>query len=198
MKMTTVPPPPTGPWGTCGALELRWIKKLHQTESDQCPILAGVPFIKKCQNSQILVGPQASPAFWPRFLGPWAEFQNSAPNILHDPPAPKPREEIDLAETGLTPRAAGSKSPTQKLLARRLVGPENFAPIRPTVQKLQHFFEGTDTHTHTDTQTKTNHPCIIGNFFLHMCEGEGNSTNPTKEPLHFVKEHLAHLQWQGP
>ena len=41
---------------------------------------------------------------------------------------------------GLTPRATGSGLPAQKLLARSLVGPENFAPICPMVQKLQHFF----------------------------------------------------------
>ena len=54
--------------------------------------------------------PLTSPAFRPRFFGGWAENQNSAPNMFsprppvskkvrHDPPAPKPWEEIDLAET---------------------------------------------------------------------------------------------------
>ena len=71
--------------------------------------------------------------------------------------------------------------------------PENFAQIRPTVQKLQHFFEVTDGRTdgRTDARTKTNHPCTIGKFFffcIYVRGKEGNSTNPTKFlPLHFVK-----------
>ena len=70
--------------------------------------------------------------------------------------------------------------------------PENFVPIRPTVQKLRHFFKVTDGRT--DGRTKTNHPCTIGKifFFFFFCiyvrGKEGNSTNPTKFlPLHFVK-----------
>ena len=48
---------------------------------------------------------------------------------------PKPPEKIDLAETcffrgpGLTPKAPGSRSPAQKLLARSYVGPENLTAI---------------------------------------------------------------------
>ena len=37
---------------------------------------------------------------------------------------------------GLTPRAPGSESPVQKLLARFLAGPENLVAIRPTCQNL--------------------------------------------------------------
>ena len=65
------------------------------------------------------------------------------------------------------------------------MGPENFAPIRPTVQKLQHFFEV------TDGQTKMNLPSTTTNFFfcIYVRGREGNSTHPTKFlPLHFVKD----------
>ena len=81
-------------------------RKLHKTKSDRRLI------IKKFWNSKILVALPASPALRPHFLGPWAKNQNSAPNILfalssdskkvwHNFPAPKTREEIDLAETPL-------------------------------------------------------------------------------------------------
>ena len=48
------------------------------------------------------------------------------------------------------------------------MGPENFAQIRPTGQKLRHFFEVTDARTdgHTDGQTFTNNPCTIGKIFF--------------------------------
>ena len=61
--------PLPGPWGTRGALGVPQIKKWHKSKSDR-------------QNSKILVAPLASPAFWPRFLGPWAKNQYSSPNIL--------------------------------------------------------------------------------------------------------------------
>ena len=82
-----------------------------------------------------MVGPQASPAFRPHFLGPWAKNQNYAPNIFFAslsrfrkgvtwPPCPKTtggdrfgRKPL-FRGPGLTPRAPGSKSRTQKLLAR--------------------------------------------------------------------------------
>ena len=73
------------------------------------------------------------------------------------------------------------------------MGPENFVPIRPMVQKLRHFFEVTDGRTHgrTDGQTKTNHLSTTTEFFfffIYVRGKEGNSTNPTKFlPLHFVK-----------
>ena len=64
------------------------------------------------------------------------------------------------------------------------MGPENFVPVRPTSQKLQHFFEVTDSHT--DGQTKMNHLSTIREF---VRGEEGNSTNPSKFlPLHFVKD----------
>ena len=56
------------------------------------------------------------------------------------------------------------------------MGPENFAPIGPTVQKLRHFFEVTvaQTHRRMDGETKTNHPNTTTEiFFLPVCEGEG-------------------------
>ena len=52
---------------------------------------------------------------------------------------------------GLTPRAPGPGSLTQKLLARSLGDPENFTVIRDPVEKLQTFFAG--THRRTDRQT---------------------------------------------
>ena len=73
--------------------------------------------------------------------------------------------------------------------------PENFAQIRPTVQKLRHFFEVTDGQTHgrTDGQTKTNHLSTTTEIFfcIYVRGKEGNSTNPTKFlPLHFVKDNF--------
>ena len=78
--------------------------------------------------------------------------------------------------------------------------PENFAQIRPTVQKLRHFFEVTDTRTDGRTDTRTDgHTDIYESplyhreiFFFLFCiyvrGKEGNFTNPTKFlPLHFVK-----------
>ena len=54
--------------------------------------------------------------------------------------------------------------------------PENFAQIRPTVQKLRHFFEVTDAQTHGHTD-KNESPLyqreIFFFFFLHICEGKG-------------------------
>ena len=53
--------------------------------------------------------------------------------------------------------------------------PENFAQIRPTVQKLRHFFEVTDalTHGHTDKNESPLYHREIFFFFLHICEGKG-------------------------
>ena len=51
------------------------------------------------------------------------------------------------------------------------MGPENFAPIRPTVQKLRHFFEVTDARTHRHFLI-TSVP--LQKFILFFtCEGEG-------------------------
>ena len=60
------------------------------------------------------------------------------------------------------------------------MGPENFGPIRPMVQKLWHFFEVTHGRTHgrTDGQTdghtdKNESPQYHYRiFFLHVCDGE--------------------------
>ena len=49
--------------------------------------------------------------------------------------------------------------------------PANFAPIRPRVLKLRHFFEVTDGWTHSQKRI-TSVPLQIL-FFLHICEGEG-------------------------
>ena len=43
-------------------------------------ILVMVPLMKNGEIPKKFVAPLASPAFWPSFLGPWAENQNSAPN----------------------------------------------------------------------------------------------------------------------
>ena len=78
------------------------------------------------------------------------------------------------------------------------MGPENFAQIRPTVQKLRHFFEVTDGHTDARTHGRTDiyesplyhyRKFLIFFFFCIYVRGkEGNSTTPTKFiPLHFVK-----------
>ena len=123
-----------GPRGTRGALGVRRIKKLHKTESDRRPILAGVPFIKNVEIPKFLSAP-AGPAFRPRFLRPWAKNQNSAPNVLFAslsrfrkgvtrPPCPETPGGDRFGGNplfwgpGLTPRAPGSGSPAQKLVAR--------------------------------------------------------------------------------
>ena len=75
------------------------------------------------------------------------------------------------------------------------MGPKNFAQIRPTGQKLQHFFEVTDARTDGRTdiyESPLYHYRKFLNFFFFFCiyvrGKEGNSTNPTKFlPLHFVK-----------
>ena len=89
------------------------------------------------------------------------------------------------------------------------MGPENFAPIRPTVQKLRHFFEVTDTRTHgrTDGHTDKNespqyHYRIF--FFLHICEGEGGklykpyeiSTSSLREWMK-MEEYFDHFKKQS-
>ena len=128
-----------GPRGTRGGLGVRRIKKLHKTENDQRSILAGVPFIKNVEIPKFLSAPRpappSSPAFRPRFLRPWAKNQNSAPNVLFaslskfrkgvtQPPCPKTPGGDRFGGNplfrgpGLTPRASGSGSPAQKLVAR--------------------------------------------------------------------------------
>ena len=66
------------------------------------------------------------------------------------------------------------------------MGPENFTPIHPSVHKVLHFFEV------TDTQTKTNHLSTTTEFFffcIYVRGKEGNSTNLTKFlSLYFVKD----------
>ena len=47
-----------------------------------CLILAAVPFIRNIEIPTFWLPPLASPAFQHRFLRPWAENQNSAPNIF--------------------------------------------------------------------------------------------------------------------
>ena len=149
---------PMGPW---------WCVK-----SKSC--IKQIVFIEGClsRNSIILVAPKASPVFWPHFLGPWAENQNSPPylflshppdskKVWHDPPAPKPWKVIffgikhTLRGQGLTPSASWSKSPGQKLLARILVDPENFEQIIQTSQKLQHFFAVMHRRTDAQMQRRT-------------------------------------------
>jgi len=75
------------------------------------------------------------------------------------------------------------------------VGPENFAQIRPTVQKLRHFFEVTDARTDGRTdiyESPLYHREIFFFFCIYVRGKEGNFTNPTKFlPLHFVKDKLA-------
>ena len=84
----------------------------------------------------------ASHDFQPRFLGPWAENLNSAPNILlprppgsekvwHDHPALKMWEEKDLAEnafSGSRPdsEATGVQTACPKITCKELVWPWQF------------------------------------------------------------------------
>ena len=86
-------------------LRVRQIKKLHKTKSDRRPIL-GESLLQKMWEFQNFGRPPGQP----RLLAPWAKTQNFAPNILFAslsrfrkgvtrPPAPKPPEEIDSAET---------------------------------------------------------------------------------------------------
>ena len=84
------------------------------------------PKVPKNWNSKIWFGPLASPAFWPCFLRPWAENQNSAPNIffallsqfqkgVRQPLCPKTPggNRLGRKVRGLTPRAAESKTDRQ-------------------------------------------------------------------------------------
>ena len=104
-------PPPPGPGGTRGALRMRRIKKLHKTENDWRPILAGVPFIKNVEIPKFLSAPRPAPPSGPVFSGHGPKIKLPLPTfcsprrpdsekVRHDPPAPKPPEEIDLAEMG--------------------------------------------------------------------------------------------------
>ena len=89
--------------------------------------------------------------------------------VRHNPPAPKPREEIDLAET----RFFGVRVARPKIICD-YVGSENFAPIRQTVQKLRHFFEV--THGRTDARRDRQKWITLvplQKFFFHICEGKG-------------------------
>ena len=99
-----------GPRGTRGALGVRRIKKLHKTESDRRPILAGVPFIKNVEIPKFLSAPRPAPPSGLVFSGRGPKIKIPLPTfclprcpdsekVRHDPPAPKPPEEIDLAET---------------------------------------------------------------------------------------------------
>ena len=101
---------PPGPQGTRGALGVRWIKKLHKTENDWRPILAGVPFIKNVEIPKFLLAPWPAPPSGPVFSGRGPKIKIPLPTfclprcpdsekVQHDPPAPKPPEEIDLVET---------------------------------------------------------------------------------------------------
>ena len=134
----------------------------------------GVPFIKmlKFQN---FYWPPASPAFRPRFLEPWAKYQNSAPKVLFAslsqfrkcatwPPCPKTpggdrfgRNPLFRGQ-GLTPRALGSESPALKLLARSLAGPVNLAAIPWTSLCVSATKSNNFIDSQTDWQT---HICLM-------------------------------------
>ena len=96
---------------------------------------------------------------------------------------------------GPTPRAPGSGSPAKKLLARSWVDPENFGPIRRPLQKLGHFFAGTDRRTdgQTDTHDRMTPAPLWGvkNFFCLYVWGKLCTTvNCAKFlPFHFVKDY---------
>ena len=73
------------------------------------------------------------------------------------------------------------------------MGPENFALIRPTVQKSRHFFEVTDVRTHGQKRI-TSVPLHKFFFGIYVRGKEGNSTNRVKFlPPHFVKENTTIL-----
>ena len=89
-----------------------------------------------------MVGPLASPAFRPHFLGPWAENQISFfqtallfPKGITQSPCPKTLEGDRFGAKGLfrglalIPRVPGFKPPTQKFLAKAWVDPENLVLI---------------------------------------------------------------------
>ena len=103
---------PPGPRGTRGALGVRRIKKLHKTKSDQRLILGGVLFIRNVEIPKFWSPPRQAPPSGPVFSGRGPKikiplptfFLPCCPNaekVQHDPPAPKPWEEIDLAENPL-------------------------------------------------------------------------------------------------
>ena len=101
---------PLGFWGTPGALGVRPIKKLNKTKSNRHPILGGVPFIKKVKILQFWSAPWPAPpsglifsCCGPKLKIPLPTFCSprgpDSEKVQHDPPAPKPPEEIYLAET---------------------------------------------------------------------------------------------------
>ena len=152
--------------------------------------------------------PPASPAFWPSFLGPWADNLNSAPNIFLPPPPGSEKvwpdhpvlklwEEIDLAEKsvfgvpGLTTRAPGSKLHAQKFLARSSFDPEKLTTMWLWGQKLFYMVVVTDRQTDRQTDTHFESPWTPKgkNFpYTILCMEGWETSNPAKFlPLHFVK-----------
>ena len=176
--------PLPGPWGTRLALGVRRIKKLHKTRSDRRPILGG-PFHKNIEITKFWSAPRPASPSGPVFSGhgpklkiPLSKFCSprgpDSEKVRHDPPAPKPPEEIHLAET----RFLGD---TQKQITS--VPLQNFFFVffaymwgvrRETLQTLRNFYlftlwRITPEHVHPSEQ-----PC---NYFTYSPVLPGLATN---------------------
>ena len=115
------------------------------------------------------------------------------------PPAPKPPEEIDLAETrffGVRAWPRGPRSPChlQKITCKEVSGPWKFRANPSNGSQVTTLF-WSDTRTDRPTQGQKRITSVpLQNFFLHVCEWEGGklyktyqiSTSSLCEGLQFV------------
>ena len=101
--------PSQGPGVPVGPSGWSRIKESNKTRIDPCPILAGVPFTKNVEIPKFW-SPLSAPPSGPLFSGHGPKLKILVPTfcsprcpnsekVQHNPPAPKPREEIYLAET---------------------------------------------------------------------------------------------------
>ena len=157
-------------------------------------------FYKKSWNSEILVISSASPALLPCFLWPWAENQNSAPNIFFASSScfRKPWEETDLAEKSVF----GLRAWPQGLrfgwvwLGQNHLSKNYLRGVRLTLKILPQSDHGVKSHCSghrqtdrlTDRQTFWITPKEIFFHILFYAWGGWETSNPAKFlPFHFVK-----------
>ena len=163
------------------------------------PILAGVPFIKNVEIPKFWSAPQPAPPSGPIFSGRGPKIEIPLPTfclprcpnsekVRHDPPAPKPPEEIDSAETRFfgvqawPHRPRGLGHPHKNYLRGVKCA---LKILRRSVQRFKSY--GTfskwrtdgQTDRHTDTQTKANHLSTTTEIFFAYMWGRRRETLQT-------------------